>query len=263
MEKINDHGNPLADDDDDDWYNQMEQYGHSYGDFHDGYPEQLQPSNVDYGDDEKNNNEDLYYSRLGESNISISDHSFRSEHDMVWQHLARQFLSDSLDHVSKHASRLTTINPDRDACSVMILQQWLFTFFPQSLKLYNSFSNQCTCFHNENQLVYVDNKLHTSFIALCSYSAYSNKVMITAFSPYRIFDAAIKFMMEILEAERQRHKDCRFQFSGIDIEFHENVVCKLLKFHPLWVEYCGMYVLESKSTVAPTFSHSFVLSDLQ
>ncbi len=257
-------GEILGDEDDDDWYNQMEQHGMSYGDHRDGYgDEEYHYEDTDSAADEKHINEDQYFSKVGEENTTISDHSFKGEHDMVWQHLARQFLSDSLDNVGKHATKLAALNPDHDSCSIMILQQWLFSFIPQSLKIYNSLSIHCNCFHNDNKQVYVDNKLHTSFVALCSYSAYSNKLTITAFSPYKLFDVAVKFLLEIVAEQRSRHKECHIQFSGIDIEFYEKVICKLPKFYVNWVEYCGMYSLESHLSRMPPLPSSYIWSDLQ
>lgn len=266
MEKGETHNNHLVDDeeDDDDWYNQMEQHGQSYGDYNNGYQNHSSSSHLmHHYADEKYGDEEQYYSRVGEQNTSISDNSFKGEHDMVWQHLARQFLNDSLDTVSKHASKLSIINPDHDSCSIMILQQWLFSFIPQSLKLFNTLNIHQRCFHNENKRVYVDNKLHTSFLAFSSYSTYSNTVTITAISPYKIYDAAGKFLMEIFSLERQRHKDCKFQFSGIDIELHEKVVSKLPKVHVQWVEYCGMFVLDSKPTQVPPLHPSLCISELE
>jgi hypothetical protein len=230
------------DDDDDAWYEQMERQGQSYGDVNDDYFPPTQPLTHSAAIDEEISEESYLNAMV--NNACLEVESFVSEEDLIWQQLARQVLNGSLGTVEKHASLLTVLTTEQDPCASMIIRQWLFSFIPLSLKMYNMLSLNGTSAGGIRRF-YVDNKLHPSFVATTLFIQSTKKISLSCFCPYNMFDECTKFLLEIISAESKLHENSIFMFSALDARLYEHLVSRVACFNFLWNEICDVYSMES------------------
>lgn len=242
--------------DDDDWYNQMDQMAQGYGDAADGLGQDPNAAMLSgMVTEEAEVSEDQYFSMMSENNTSISDNCFLSEGNMVWQGLARKFLTESTDRVSQQASRLQRVFPAADSCTFLLLQQWFFTFLPYSLKSYAILMNP-TLLNSQQRCFYLDNKLHPSMWAATNYNRASHSIEIIIFAPYKTYQPCKKLCYDLVQEIQQNHPGVKMKLTGVDAELFESVILPFSQqsnhlLNVLWIESCTMHVFESKWNIQP------------
>lgn len=208
--------------------------------------------------------DDGYFEALAEA-AAHTESMFISEESMIWQDLARQVaVSTNESQLSNFSIPGLFLLSKESSASIVIVEQWLHSFLPQSAWFYNLLISSMSAtptarLDQESQkLFFVDNKAHPSFLAVIQYSSIDQTVEVSFFSPYnnKQFPHIQEFAKRVFLFIRRQYNLVTARISATDIQLYSAI------FNPEYYEQtyynvCYGYSLQSptdlaKSAVLPT-----------
>jgi hypothetical protein len=228
-----------SDEENDDWYEQMADYAaHAYDDEPMDSMYHMTSALKEQGVDEMS-----YFQQIQDVNTSLSEQSFKTEDNYIWQNFARELAKDKSTNVNSKKG-WQEVNLD-EYSTVMILQQWLFSHLPYSFKLYNTLSTGSD-FYRKQFRFFVDDKLHPSSICMMRYFAADKEIECCIFNPYKDNrPEALRSLSQLLAMLFQLYPGSNVELAATNTEYFEIYFPTFPRCTVNWVEYCHTYTLQS------------------
>lgn len=240
------------------WYARMESAA-----LQEELPEVVDQQNL--GSGQLDDSKDDYFDRLQYHATNAPHDMFVDETHGLWQSVLRNMVSDG-EPSSKVMARLLASNGPE----IMLVRQWLFSYLPMSLVIYNLVDAEVLA-SNPGRQLYVDHKMHPSLAFTYLYKEGPCVLYVNMFTTHQVSVQVHQSMMSWLYQVARGIDSCKcIRLVATEVSLFEHLFGQDKRFHTEWIENCGLFVLDSSkaatqnlSDVASALPENYEFSDLR